>query len=77
MQGELNENGWNFFVFYSSLGSGDMQAYTIFALFLFWPDSIDTLFFSLMFPVQVLMILIFKSVLQNPRPFWATTEIHP
>ena len=50
MQADIDEKGREFFILYSSLGTGDFQVYALLFLFLFVPDATETLFFSMMIP---------------------------
>ena len=77
MQADIDEDGRDFFATYSSLGTGDFQVYFLFFLYVFLPDSAETLFFSMMISIQMLLITIFKTLLHNPRPFWANPDIKP
>lgn len=62
---------------YSNLGSGDFQVAMTIVRTIFYFESHETIFMMLMFPLEVVIIIILKNSIHNPRPFWAAEEIHP
>ena len=62
---------------YSNFGSGDFQVSMIIFRCIFYFESNETIFMMIMFPVEVLVVIILKNMIHDPRPYWANGEISP
>ena len=76
-QSKMTYSEWEFWRFYSDLGSGLMQILYIVYKVTFDFDNSETLFLMCFVELEIYLAITFKNFYKYPRPFWVFSAITP